>query len=209
MRRILVTQRVVVDATTGELRDALDVRWASFLSEVGLAAVPVPSGVDVGAWLLAIGEVAGVLLTGGNDVVSVDASPENERREALETALLAAVGADAPLLGVCRGAQLLAHLDGFDLAPIDGHVRTRHALERVPGSGASSLARHAGRVVGSYHRIGVSGSGRALAAVLRSTDGVIEAVEARGRSRVGILWHPEREAPYHESDIELFRETFR
>ena len=127
MRKVLITQRLVSNADYPEERDALDVRWALLLREVGLVPVPVPSAVNVPELLSAVGDVAGLILSGGNDLSVVNDNPLSRRRDALEEALVSKLGG-APVLGVCRGLQFLGARSGFPLVKVIGHTATRHVL---------------------------------------------------------------------------------
>lgn len=190
---IAVTQRVAVDPAHGERRDALDQRWAPFLAACGLLPVPLPNDADLAVALAERVGVAGVLLTGGNDIGT---APE---RDAAERRLVAwAEERGLPVLGVCRGMQMLLDIAGVPLEPVDGHVATRHAVrldaERIE--------------VNSYHGFAARAVAGDLEAWGVADDGVIEAVRRRGRPTVGIMWHPEREAPFRATDIDLFRGCF-
>jgi gamma-glutamyl-gamma-aminobutyrate hydrolase PuuD len=194
-----VTQRIDKDERTGELREALDVRWADFLARAGFVGIPVPSGADLDAFIGAVGAPAGVLLTGGNTVGGSDAA--SRRRDAIESALLKRM-AGARVLGVCHGLQTLVVHAGGSLNTVQGHVRQRHALTI---DGSRWLMQHAGLDANSYHECGIASTG-SMKAVARAADGSIEAAE--GDERLGIMWHPEREEPFRREDIDLFRSFF-
>jgi putative glutamine amidotransferase len=138
-----------------------------------------------------------LLLTGGNDVGKIggcrDVAPERDRTE--ESLLDWASAAGIPVLGVCRGAQMMNQYAG-------GKVRRVHPLH--------SAAAHQHRVefeqrlelppsvVNSYHEWGIARDDLApiydpMAA--SSDDGSVEAFLHRGLPWFGILWHPERAEP--------------
>lgn len=207
MRKLLVTQRLVRVAEHGEDRDALDVRWGAFLREAGLLPVPVPSGVDPAAFAAAAGPVAGLLLTGGNDVGTVSDDPLSARRDRLETTLCDIAGTEGwPILGVCRGLQFLAVRHGMPLGRVEGHAGSRHAI----GFEADSrwMARHGAREVNSYHGFAPREAGGGLRVAARAGDGVVEALEHPERRVLGVMWHPERESPFRGDDVVLFRDFF-
>ncbi|PWR07846.1 gamma-glutamyl-gamma-aminobutyrate hydrolase [Micromonospora acroterricola] len=154
----------------------------------------------------------GLLLAGGADVdpgrygqprdPRTDDRPDRDAGEL--TLLAAALTAEVPVLGVCRGMQLLAvayggtlHQHLPDVVGHDAHrpapgVYGAHAVRFAPGSlAATVLAGVDG--VNSYHHQAVADPGR-LAVTGWAADGVIEAVEDPGRPFVlGVQWHPENE----------------
>jgi putative glutamine amidotransferase len=114
-------------------------------------------------------------------------------------ALRAALRSDLPVVGICRGAQLLNVLRGGDLhqdlgeAGLDAraHRTDAHDVQTRP----STLARRAlGRsdTVVSWHHQAVRRVGAGLRVSARSADGLPEAVEVPGRRfALGLQWHPE------------------
>lgn len=206
MRPVLVTQRLIRTAEYQEERDALDVRWPLFLREAGLLPVPVPSNVEIEPFVAAVGDVAGLVLSGGNDLAVVSDDPLSRRRDAAEAALCASMErAGKPILGVCRGLQFLACRAGAMLKRVDGHAGTRHRI-RV-ASNSAWLAAHDGREVNSFHAFGFDTAPWRIAAL--SPDGLVEALEHPDRRTLGIMWHPEREEPFHAADVQLLHEFFR
>ncbi len=200
-----LTQRVSDLPDRGERRDALDQRWAALLEAAGLVPVPVPNALaDPVAFVVAAG-VQLLVLTGGNDLAALpgatDTAPERDRTEARLLDHAAATG--LPVLGVCRGMQMLVHHLGGRLERVDGHVAVDHAVTVTPGT-AWPLA--PGRTVNSFHGWGVrpDGLGPDLVALAHAPDGTVEAVGHRSLPQVGIMWHPER--PHsHPADLELVR----
>ncbi|MEW2354020.1 gamma-glutamyl-gamma-aminobutyrate hydrolase family protein [Spirillospora sp. NPDC029432] len=194
-----VTQRALAPDRFGEHRDALDVRWYEFLDACGFVAVPLPGlpGPALrGASALGL---HGLVLTGGDDLAVCAGGPAT-RRETAERGLLRwAVAADVPVLGVCRGMQLVLDEFGAELVEVDGHVATRHEVSGVGAGG--------GREVNSYHRYAARSVPDPLVATGTHGD-VVESVRHR-RARVeGIMWHPEREPVYAREDVVLVRELF-
>lgn len=67
-----------------------------------------------------------IILTGGNDIGS------EPLRDAVERALIdGAIRQERALLGICRGAQMLASYFGSTLVPCHGHIATTHELVEV------------------------------------------------------------------------------
>lgn len=204
MRRIGITQRVEIAAGHGERRDCLDQRWGRLLAARGLVPIPLCNGVlDVARHVEDLA-LDGAILTGGNDLASLDgakdAAPE---RDQFERALLVACSARRlPVLGVCRGAQLMALFHGGQLGPVDDHVARRHAVTRVTGALGSAADRVVCRwparfEVNSYHSFSIAPAspGSRLVPLALADDGSVEAIGHVDLPQLGVLWHPEREAP--------------
>jgi putative glutamine amidotransferase len=126
---------------------------------------------------------------------------ERDRRDL--RALRAALAQDVPVVGVCRGHQLLNIAMGGSLHQDIAGGRRRRSLchqeaEHSIGTGSRTLARRVlGRsaTVASGHHQAVRRVGRGLSATSASPDGVVETLELpRHRFAIGVQWHPELQA---------------
>jgi putative glutamine amidotransferase len=160
-----------------------------------------------------LGRLDGVLLAGGADLnpATYGAEPDpattdwRDDRDAGEFALArAALAADVPLLGICRGLEvlvaatggsLLQHLPdvlGEDVHRGGSGVFAEHSVRLQPGSQIHSILGDEVTGCPSYHHQGVASVAGGLTAVGWADDDVIEAVEMPGRRfAIGVLWHPE------------------
>jgi putative glutamine amidotransferase len=198
MKVIAVTQRVSVVPEYLERRDCLDQAWARFLLACDLLPLVLPNDAETAVALVNQHPPAGLLLTGGNDLVSLGGdAPE---RDETEMALLAiAEDRTMPVIGVCRGMQLIQSRHGIRLKPVAGHVRASQVI-RVNGMEAE---------VNSYHRFGTCElPPPPLETWAVAEDGVQKAIRDRSRPVLGLMWHPERFAKPRPADIELFRRQF-
>lgn len=197
MKLVAVTQRVTVEPRYHERRDSLDQAWSRFLAEVDLLPIPIPNCARVAKALADAVPIEGLLLTGGEDLAVYGGStPE---RDDTELALLdVAMQRGLPVMGVCRGMQLIQHRFAIKLYPVDGHVTPRQRI-LIEGRPAE---------VNSYHRLATDQTVPALTPWARSEDGVIEAVRHVDMPLAGIMWHPERMSPFAERDKALFRQFF-
>jgi len=207
--RIGVTQRVEVSPGK-ERRDCLDQRWAPLFESLGLVLVPLANRVEDPASYLQALDVAGLVFSGGNDLAGApgarSAAPERDRFE--KAALGWALGSGCAVLGVCRGLQAINVFLGGRIEPVAGHAGTRHAVRALPE--AQPYQWPASFEVNSYHDFGIPAAGLAkdLVALATAAEGEIEAFRHRSAPCVGIMWHPEREAPAHSRDLRLVGRLF-
>ncbi|MDN3293634.1 gamma-glutamyl-gamma-aminobutyrate hydrolase family protein [Streptomyces ficellus] len=170
----------------------------------GIAAMLPPDTPSVAAEVVA--RLDGLVIAGGADVEPVRYGAESDprtgpparERDAWELALIdAALTAGTPLLGICRGMQLLnVALGGTLLQHVDGHtggvgVFGAHTVKPVPGTRYASLIEEA-TTVPTYHHQAVDRLGKGLTASAYAEDGTVEAIELTGaRWALGVQWHPE------------------
>ena len=193
MKIVAVSQRVDHYPERNETRDALDQCLAAFVAICGYMPVQVPNslGRAIRDWLTVV-QPAAVLLSGGNDI------GQCAERDDTETTLLCyAHERHMPVLGICRGMQMLAHWSGTGLHPVQGHVRTRHCL--------------AGEIVGevnSYHGFALATCPEGFEVLARSEDGEIEAIRHHSLPWEGWMWHPEREENFAARDVQRIKALF-
>ncbi|MEU3405441.1 gamma-glutamyl-gamma-aminobutyrate hydrolase family protein [Streptomyces sp. NPDC006670] len=153
-----------------------------------------------------------ILLAGGEDldpalygaVPHPRTGPPVRERDRWERAVLAAgLARDIPVLGVCRGMQLMnVHEGGTliqhlpDRVGHDGHNPYRghfcaHAVTTVPGTRVGTLLPGTHQVA-THHHQAVDRLGAGLVVAARAADRTVEAIEStRYRFAVGVQWHPE------------------
>lgn len=143
--------------------------------------------------LLSLGRMvgSGYTLTGDTD------------RDALESRLIAAADKKKlPILGICRGAQLINVQRGGRLHQDlkDFYVETPHLTTVLPHKTihVESDSRLAGVMkrtrcrVNSLHRQAISETGEGIQVVAREDSGVVQAIEDSNRPfLIGVQWHPE------------------
>jgi N5-(cytidine 5'-diphosphoramidyl)-L-glutamine hydrolase len=198
MKSVAITQRVTVVPEYGERRDCLDQAWPRFIAACGLLPLPLPNVVEVALAMCDDRDLAGLVLTGGNDLAALGGdAPE---RDATENALLdAAEARGRPVLGVCRGMQLIQQRCAVPLQRVEGHV-TRRQIVHIDGEPTE---------VNSYHRFGARESRPPLEVWAVAADGVVKAIRHTARPTIGIMWHPERNTPFTANDVALFRRVFK
>lgn len=165
--------------------------------------------------------IDGLVLTGGGDVAAAEYGGDaavtldvNPARDAFELALLEMAEARSlPILGLCRGAQLMnVHRGGTlgDFRDEPRFERHRNAFDGHPvifEPGSRLIAIYGtGRLdeVTTWHGQHVAVPGRGVVITAYSPDGIPEAIEVdEARFIVGVQWHAEM-PPWDEQQEKLF-----
>jgi len=179
------------------------------VSRAGGAPVLLTREADPGA---VVDRLDGLVLAGGEDVdprlygeVPTEfATVLDPGREAFELGLFeAAVAKGIPVLGICRGCQLINVARGGTLvAHLPASSGESHSFSGYPGHHRpqtvdvvedSLLADLLGRRVNvnSYHHQAVLNPGEGVIATAHALDGVVEGIEIPGCDVVAVQWHPE------------------
>jgi putative glutamine amidotransferase len=183
---------------------------ASVLAAGGLPLLIPPAPPELAK--RSIESVDGLLLIGGGDISPTcygatferETSDVDDDRDRSELALVAAaLQGGAPILGICRGAELVNVAFGGTLrqhlpaAEGINHTQPRRRYETVHGillEPESLLAEVVGGKeldVNSIHHQGIDVVGDDLDPVGQAEDGLVEVVENRQRRVLAVQWHPE------------------
>jgi len=197
MKVLAVSQRVDIYETRNERRDALDQNWQPLLHQAGFLALLLPNQPEIAVELMQRFRPAGLLLTGGNSLNSCGGNaPEREQTEL--AALRWALAQQLPVLGVCRGMQLLQEYFGQRLGKLTGHIcKEQQAI--VDGQP---------KLINSYHEFGCFEHSSQWQCFARAQDGVVKGIRHESLPWTGIMWHPERVNPFDLSDIQLLNKVF-
>ena len=178
----------------------------------GLALILPPDDVVAESPDELLDLIDGLILAGGSDIdpASYGAKPHPEtrgtrpERDRFELALgTRALERDMPVLGICRGMEMLnviqggtldQHLAGLELHRHTPGVFTDHRVRLEPGSLAERVVGGERTEVKSAHHQGIEQLGEGVIPSGHADDGVVEAIELPDRSfAVGVLWHPEED----------------
>lgn len=195
----------------------VDERIREVVEQAGGIVIVIPHSHDPESWQVAYELVDGVVLMGGPDVdpsaYGADPHPLSEPGHAgydvTELGLARACLADGkPVLGICRGSQVLnvaaggtlvqdvpstgsdlLHMGAWKTVVDEPSVHEIEVLEGTRLAGWIGAGRH---VVNSYHHQAVERLGEGLRTSAVAPDGTIEATESvNGAYAVGLQWHNE------------------
>ena len=201
----------------------------SVLAAGGLPVIITPE-LDPACAIELFGECDALLLTGGEDVdpARYGATPHprlgevSARRDLNELALIAEARArDLPILGICRGVQILNVACGgtlfqdlpserpgsVDHDPKDARNRRTHRIALTDASRLATIHGVTSFEANSFHHQGVDRVGDGLVATAHADDGLVEAIESTDSRQwlIGVQWHPEELALEPDAaDLKLF-----
>lgn len=193
MKKILgVTQRIAVQENYHERRELLALDWGRFFSKLKIIPFPLSYEIDFEYYVPLLD---GVVFSGGNDLSIVTDCEDSQMRDVYERRIIdICAPRQIPILGICRGAQMIASYFDSTLAVTDGHLG-HHPI--IWNSGKSEY-------VNSYHHYKISHLGEELECLAFSRDRSIEAFRHRKYLIFGAMWHPEREEAMTESTQKIF-----
>jgi gamma-glutamyl-gamma-aminobutyrate hydrolase PuuD len=179
-----------------ECRDTIDRRWYNFLDACSLCPILLPNTTS-SLSILKNFNLSGIIFTGGNSLEKYGG--DAFERDTLEQELLTySINEKLPILGVCRGMQVIQDFFGITLQKTPNHVATRHNI--IFNGKACN--------VNSFHEYGTMDSTNVLLTDAITVDGVIKAISHPSLPIRAIMWHPEREEYFSDFDISLFKQHF-
>ena len=206
-----------------QLQHRLGDSYVKAITQAGGVPVLLPNNLDISTVEEIAAGLDGFLLSGGGDVdpVLFGERPTEKlgtvtpRRDDFELALARYVIAntDKPVLGICRGIQLMNVAMGGTLhidLPSDGklchslsmyprNVRT-HEISILGGTRLEQAMGVKGRVNSFHHQAIKDLADGLMVTAVSESDNVIEAVEVPGdRYIVGVQWHPEELTEFEEA----------
>lgn len=229
-------------------QNALDPNWNEFMRDyaphgyvdgiqkIGHLPIVIPIADDLALAEAYIEHLDGVIFTGGQDVNPIlygrepsphlrDVYPPRDRWE--QALFTAATKKNIPIMGICRGFQLINILLGGtvyqDLA--DFPVPANHAVQHIQERGRMIYPHHSISLqvdsiiadlfsdaekiaVNTYHHQVIEELAPILTATAWATDGVVEAFETNDKSDyriIGLQWHPELMLANNNQHIEVFK----
>ena len=201
MNKILISQRLDLINDINENREGLDINLINFIWEIGMIPITISAtSIKYGKFNDYLNEINpdGILLSGGNDLWQA------KSRDNLEIHLLKwSIKNCKPVFGICRGLQIINKFQGGNISKIKNHIRVRHTLKGI------NIFNN--KEVNSFHNYHVNSDtiGDDLISLAWTNDKCIEALKHNKYPWLAIMWHPEREIPFKDFDLNLILNHFK
>ncbi|MCK5818684.1 MAG: gamma-glutamyl-gamma-aminobutyrate hydrolase family protein [Psychromonas sp.] len=193
---IFISQRVDYLKERNETRDSIDqalTQWVIAADAIPLC-LPNVLSEDMLNQLLTQLKPDGIILSGGNNIGQY-LQRDSTEHFLFNWALLNKI----PVLGICRGMQLIGKLSGVSLISVSGHTAVKHKIEGILNAD-----------VKSYHDKVLENVPSGFNALAYALDGHLEAIKSTSDWPCEAwMWHPERETPFNSIWLARFRSLIK
>jgi putative glutamine amidotransferase len=186
-----ISLRVELIEKYNERRDTISQEWTNFLQKLAITPILIPNTLDdVKSYISDVG-IDGIILSGGDNTGKF---PERDQTE--KQILDYAIDKRFPILGVCRGMQIINEYFGGKVLVNDNnnHVGKSHQIN-IMDQKFSKLLGDNNIEVNSFHNniIAKKSIGEKLRIfALSPDDNTIEGYYHSELPIIGVMWHPER-----------------
>lgn len=128
-RFIAISQRLYTMCAYNEVREALAIEWGLFFKRYldDFIMLPLSYTQDFNHYKPYI---AGVILSGGNDLSIFNNNALNKQRDEFESSIIESCIKDSiPLLGICRGAQMIAYYFNSSINKCSNHTTPHEVMQ--------------------------------------------------------------------------------
>tara|TARA_B100000767_G_scaffold27934_1_gene24293 strand:- start:515 stop:1123 length:609 start_codon:yes stop_codon:yes gene_type:complete len=168
--------------------DFIDHYWLNYFEKKNINYYLVPNKKMLSQ--KKIEEINLLIIPGGNDVSN--SLNTSKIRNIIETNLIKiCFKKKIPILGICRGAQLLNKSFGGKIKKVKKHMRTRHNISFVN----KEIVKKKLLNVNSFHNDGIKKNdlSKAFKMLASDMDDNVEMFISKDKKMIGTMWHPERE----------------
>lgn len=175
-----------LESSHGEIHASVSLNLLEYFRGLGFNSRPIWSESFPDLSDGELENVSLIVLTGGESI------GESDKRDAFERRLLeAALSSKTPVMGICRGLQVMLSFYGAAPIEINDHAGTNHLV-------AGQISGY----VNSFHYFGFRSVPKGFDVISSAPDGSVEAAYHERNNWLGIMWHPEREAPINKEHTE-------
>lgn len=194
-KKILISPSLFYHKERKTFYDQIDVRLIRFFLDLGYLPIVVSHINKKPVKYFENLTIHAIVLSGGSNI------GEYPLRDDFEKKLISlSIKKKIPLLGICRGMQMINHFYKGRLVKIKNHVRKKHIIKNISNKYSIS--------VNSYHNFAIDQkylSKELKTIFICKRDKSHEAFIHKSQKILGIMWHPEREKKFRVFDKKLIK----
>ena len=203
LKKIGISLRVETIEKYDEKRHTISHDWINFFQKFNFIPILIPNNLeDIEGYISEL-KLDGIILSGGDNLGEFPERDETESKM-LEIATKNSI----PVLGICRGMQIINNFFGGNLHKRDDpeHINNNHTInltKHSPFNENNSIT------VNSYHNNVIESKdlGKDLKSfATHKDDNTVEGFIHVKYPIIGVMWHPERNP--NDNSIQLFKEIF-
>ena len=198
MKNIGILLRVDQFGKYKEMRDNIDIRFIHLFQRLNFVPILIPTSISNIELFINKMSLDGIILSPGGDPLKQDIRKKNEFK-----IIKYCIKKKIPILGICRGAQIINLYFKGKLKKVKNHVRVNHQI-------FGRLIKTKKIKVNSYHDLGFDKKmlGDNLVVQAYAKDQVIECFSHKKFNILGIMWHPERNKKIKSFDMNIIKSFF-
>lgn len=185
MKKLFITQKLIKNSYN-QLEWCLENDWFKYFSKKNVNLIPLSPNF----YFDKKDKPSGIIFSGGNDLNFLKKRKINKIRDEFELKFLKiALDNKIPILGVCRGFQLVANFFNGEIIRKNGHVKTNHNLQvnnDIFGIHIKNIK------VNSFHNFTVNSLPEFFEIIVRDQDTSIEIAYSSAYKILNLMFHPER-----------------
>jgi putative glutamine amidotransferase len=199
MKNILITQGLYLDERKN-LYSKLDYTWYQYAKKLRFNLIPISFEAKLNT--LEIRKIDGIIFSGGNNLNTIQKKKENLLRDIFEKKLFSYFSKKKiPILGVCRGMQLISQIHKIKIDKSKNHVTKGHDIILMNDKRIN---------VNSYHNYIIKDVPDNFNLIAKHmTDNSIEIISCKKKNFLCLMFHPERVSKSQKKVDKIFKDFFK
>ena len=199
MKNILITQGLYLDERKN-LYSKLDYTWYQYAKKLRFNLIPISFEAKLNT--LEIRKIDGIIFSGGNNLNTIQKKKENLLRDIFEKKLFSYFSKKKiPILGVCRGMQLISQIHKIKIDKSKNHVTKGHDIILMNDKRIN---------VNSYHNYIIKDVPDNFNLIAKHmTDNSIEIISCKKKNFLCLMFHPERVSKSQKKVDKIFNYFFK